>query len=166
MSGHSKWHGIKHKKGIIDAARGKIFTKCANMITIAAKEGGGDPNMNPTLRLALEKAKEVNMPSQNVERAIKKGTGEGKEGFEIFEVMYEGYGPGGVALLVKTVPDNKNRAVASLRSIFTKNGGHLGEEGGDRGGNFGYGIRLGDSLPDFRDSAGKSGEQGVRRRRI
>ncbi len=129
MSGHSKWHSIKHKKGAADAARGKIFTRHANLITLAAREGGGDAEMNPSLRLAIDNAKSVNMPNSNIDRAIKRGTGEDKEGAQFFEVQYEGYGSDGVAVIVNALTDNKNRTVASIRSIFTKNGGSLGETG-------------------------------------
>jgi len=129
MSGHSKWNSIKHKKGAADAARGKVFTRHAKLITIAARDGGGDPDMNPGLRLSVENAKKENMPNENIDRAIKKGTGEDKEGTQFFEMSYEGYGPGGVAVLVECLTDNKNRTVASVRSAFSKNGGNLGESG-------------------------------------
>jgi YebC/PmpR family DNA-binding regulatory protein len=128
MSGHSKWHSIRHKKGTADAARGKIFTRHAKLITIAARDGG-DPEMNPSLRLAIDNAKKENMPNANIERAIKKGTGEDKDGTQFFEITYEGYAPGGIAVLVSTFTDNKNRTVSSIRSIFSKNGGNLGESG-------------------------------------
>lgn len=128
MSGHSKWAGIKHKKAIIDAKKGKAFTQVANMITIAAKQAGGDPKMNFSLRLAIEKAKAVNMPTVNIERAIKRGTGEGS-GAIIEEAIYEGYGPAGIAVLVETASDNKNRTVGEIRSNFTKYGGSLGSTG-------------------------------------
>jgi YebC/PmpR family DNA-binding regulatory protein len=128
MSGHSKWHSIRHKKGAADAARGKIFTRHAKLITIAARDGG-DPEMNPSLRLAIDNAKKENMPNANIERAIKKGTGEDKDGTQFFEITYEGYAPGGIAVLVSTFTDNKNRTVSSIRSIFSKNGGNLGESG-------------------------------------
>ena len=130
MSGHSKWHSIKHKKGANDAARGKIFTRHGKLITIATREGGGgDPEMNPSLRLAIEKAKAENMPNANIERAIKKGTGEDKDGAQLMELTYEGYGPSGSAILVETLTDNKNRTVSSVRSTFTKKGGNMGESG-------------------------------------
>lgn len=129
MSGHSKWHSIRHKKGAVDAARGKIFTKHGNLITIAAREGGGDPDMNPGLRLAIDKAKAENMPNANIDRAIKRGTGEDKEGAQFYEMQYEGYGPEGVAIIVNALTDNKNRTVASVRTCFTKHGGSLGETG-------------------------------------
>ena len=129
MSGHSKWHSIKHKKGAADAKRGKIFTRHAKLITIASQQGGGDPEMNPSLRLAIEKAKAENMPNDNITRAIKKGTGENKDGTFIMEVSYEGYGPHGIAIMISCLTDNKNRTVSSLRSILSKNGGSMGETG-------------------------------------
>jgi len=128
MSGHSKWASIKHKKGAADARRGKVFTKLIKEITVAARMGGGDPNGNPRLRSAILAAKGENMPKDNVERAIKKGTGE-LEGVSYEESIYEGYGPGGAAVMVETLTDNKNRAVAEIRHIFSKNGGSLGENG-------------------------------------
>jgi YebC/PmpR family DNA-binding regulatory protein len=128
MSGHNKWSTIKHKKGAQDAKRGKIFTKLIKEITVAARDGGGDPETNPTLRTAITKAKSENMPKDNIERAIKKGTGE-IEGVSYEENIYEGYAPGGVAILVETLTDNKNRTAADIRSIFTKNNGNLGETG-------------------------------------
>lgn len=128
MSGHNKWSTIKHKKGAADAKRGKIFTKLIKEISIAAKLGGGDPAANPRLRTAIDKAKGENMPKDNIERAIKKGTG-GMEGVVYEEIMYEGYGPGGVAVLVEVMTDNRNRTVAELRSIFTKANGNMGETG-------------------------------------
>lgn len=128
MSGHSKWAGIKHKKAIVDAKRGKVFTQIANMITIAAKEGGGDVSSNFRLRLALEKARAANMPSANIERAIKRGTGEGG-GAQIEEVKYEGYGPEGVAILIVAATDNKNRTSGEVRSTLTKYGGRMAEAG-------------------------------------
>lgn len=128
MAGHSKWANIKHRKAAQDAKKGKVFTKVAREITVAAKEGGGDADMNPRLRLALDKARAVNLPKDNVDRAIKKGTGEGNEAaYE--DVTYEGYGPGGVAILVKTLTDNRNRTVAEVRSTMTKKGGSMGEAG-------------------------------------
>ena len=129
MSGHSKWHSIRHKKGAADAARGKVFTRHAKLITIAARDGGGDPDSNPGLRLAIDNAKKDNMPNANIDRAIKKGTGEDKDGAQFTETTYEGYAPGGVAVLVSTLTDNKNRTVASIRSTFSKSGGNLGESG-------------------------------------
>ena len=128
MSGHSKWATIRRKKGALDAKRGKLFTKLIKELTIAAREGGGDPGGNPRLRLAVDNAKAANMPADNIERAIKKATGE-LEGTIISELTYEGYGPGGVALLVEVATDNKNRTVAEVRHIFSKNGGNMGESG-------------------------------------
>ncbi|MCP4114445.1 MAG: YebC/PmpR family DNA-binding transcriptional regulator [Desulfobacteraceae bacterium] len=128
MSGHSKWSTIKHKKGAADAKRGKIFTKLIKEITIAARMGGGDPDSNPRLRSAVAAAKGQNMPKDNLERAIKKGTGE-LEGVEYEEMSYEGYGPGGVAVLVECLTDNKNRTVADVRYIFSKAGGNIGTDG-------------------------------------
>ncbi len=128
MSGHSKWSSIKHKKGATDAKRGKIFTKLIKEITVAARMGGGDPDANPRLRTAIVSAKSENMPKDNIERAIKKGTGE-LEGVNYEESTYEGYGPGGAAVFIESVTDNKNRAVADIRHIFSKNGGNLGENG-------------------------------------
>jgi YebC/PmpR family DNA-binding regulatory protein len=128
MSGHSKWSTIKRKKGAIDAKRGKIFTRLIKEITIAARIGGGDPDGNPRLRTAVLAAKAENMPKDNIDRAIKKGTGE-LEGTIIEECTYEGYGPGGVAILVEIMTDNKNRATAELRHAFTKHNGNLGESG-------------------------------------
>ncbi len=128
MSGHSKWSTIKHKKGAADAKRGKVFTKLIKEITVAAKTGGGDPDSNPRLRSAIAAAKAENMPKDNMDRAIKKGTGE-LEGVNYEEVFYEGYGPGGAAVLVESLTDNKNRTVADVRYIFSKSGGSLGENG-------------------------------------
>jgi YebC/PmpR family DNA-binding regulatory protein len=128
MSGHSKWHSIKHKKAAIDAKRGKAFTQIIKEITVAARTGGGDPNFNPRLRLAVDKAKAENMPKDNIERAIKKGTGE-LEGFNLEEVTYEGYGPGGVAVFLQATTDNRNRTVGEVRHVFSKYGGNLGESG-------------------------------------
>lgn len=128
MSGHSKWSTIKRKKGAIDAKRGKIFTKLIKEITVAARMGGGDIEANPRLRSAVLSAKSENMPKDNIERAIKKGTG-GLEGVSYEEILYEGYGPGGVAVLVETMTDNKNRTVADVRHYFSKSGGNLGESG-------------------------------------
>ncbi len=129
MSGHSKWSSIKHKKGALDAKRGKIFTKLIKEITVAARMGGsGDPDANPRLRTAIAAAKAENMPKDNIERAIKKGTGE-LDGVNYEETIYEGYGPGGTAVLVESLTDNKNRAVADIRHIFAKSGGGLGENG-------------------------------------
>ena len=126
MSGHSKWHTIKHKKGAADAKRGKIFTRLIKELTVAARNGGGDPDMNPRLRTVIAEAKQHNMPADNIKRAIRRGTGE-EEGLTYDEVMYEGYGPGGVAILVDTLTDNKNRTVGEIRHTFGKYGGNLGE---------------------------------------
>ncbi len=128
MSGHSKWSSIKHKKGAADAKRGKIFTKIIKEISVAARLGGGDIDANPRLRSAVLKAKSVNMPKDNMERAIKKGTGD-LDGVDYIELTYEGYGPGGVALIIETLTDNKNRTAADIRSTLTKNDGHFGETG-------------------------------------
>jgi YebC/PmpR family DNA-binding regulatory protein len=128
MSGHSKWATIKHKKGAADAKRGKIFTRLIKEITIAAKGGGGDPDGNPRLRTAILAAKAENMPADNIKRAIQRGTGE-LEGLSYEEIVYEGYGPGGVAIMVQVLTDNKNRAVSEIRHAFTKNNGNLGESG-------------------------------------
>ncbi|GMU95505.1 MAG: YebC/PmpR family DNA-binding transcriptional regulator [Ignavibacterium album] len=128
MSGHSKWATIKRKKAALDAKKGKIFTKLIKEITIAARQGGGDPAGNPRLRLAIDNAKAENMPAENIERAIKKATGE-LEGVTYHELTYEGYGPAGVAMLVEVATDNKNRTVAEVRHIFSKHGGSLGETG-------------------------------------
>lgn len=128
MSGHSKWASIKHKKAATDARRGKTFTKAIKMITVAARNGGGDINTNPALRLAVQKAKEANMPADNIERAIKKGTGE-LPGVTYEQVSYEGYGPGGIALFVEGLTDNKNRLTAEVRNIFSKCGGNLAGSG-------------------------------------
>jgi YebC/PmpR family DNA-binding regulatory protein len=126
MSGHSKWSGIKHKKAIVDAKRGQVFTKVAREITVSAREGGNDVDGNFRLRLAIQKAREVNMPADNIERAIQRGVG-GKEGAQLEEIRYEGYGPHGVAVMVDVLTDNRNRTVAALRNIFTRSGGSLGE---------------------------------------
>ncbi len=128
MSGHSKWASIKHKKGANDAKRGKIFTKIIKEITVAAKMGGGDENLNPRLRTAILKGKDANMPKDNIDRAVKKGIGE-LDGVTYVELTYEGYGPGGVAILIDTLTDNKNRTAADVRSQLTKGGGNLGETG-------------------------------------
>jgi YebC/PmpR family DNA-binding regulatory protein len=130
MSGHSKWASIKHKKAIVDSRRGQQFTKLTRAITVAARDGGGDPDGNPALELAIRKAKEASMPKDNIERAIAKGTGAGADGEAALEtVLYEGYGPGGVALLVEAVTDNRNRTGADVRHAFSKHGGSLGEPG-------------------------------------
>lgn len=128
MSGHSKWANIKHKKGKMDAIRGKITTKIGREITIAARMGGGDPTGNMRLKLALQKAKENNIPKDNIQRAIQKGLG-AVDGSNYEELVYEGYGPAGVALIVEVMTDNRNRTAADVRHIFTKNGGNLGESG-------------------------------------
>ena len=128
MSGHSKWHSIKHKKGALDAKRGKLFTKFIKEITVAARSGGGDPEGNARLRKAILDAKAGNMPNDTIDRAIRRGTGE-EEGVNYEEITYEGYGPGGVALLIQSMTDNRNRTVAEIRHIFSKNGGNLGESG-------------------------------------
>jgi YebC/PmpR family DNA-binding regulatory protein len=129
MAGHSKWAGIKHKKAIVDARRGKLFTKLARAITVAAKEGGGDAEGNPALALAVQKARDASMPKDNIERAIAKGTGEGADADALEAVMYEGYGPGGVAILVEALTDNRNRTGSEIRHAFNKHGGNLGEPG-------------------------------------
>jgi len=128
MAGHSKWHNIRHKKAKMDAKRGQLFTKLLREITVAAKQGGGDPEFNPRLRIAIEKAKKANMPIENIERAIKRGTGE-LEGVTYEEVVYEGYGPEGVAIIVECLTDNRNRTTSEVRHIFTKHGGNLGSSG-------------------------------------
>jgi YebC/PmpR family DNA-binding regulatory protein len=128
MSGHSKWHSIKHKKGALDAKRGRMFTKVIKEITIAARIGGGDAEGNPRLRKAIADAKELNMPADNIKRAVQKGTGE-LEGGQLEELQYEGYGPGGVALIVEVVTDNRNRTVSEIRHVFSKNGGNMGDSG-------------------------------------
>jgi len=128
MAGHSKWANIKHRKGRQDAKRSKMFSKATRELMLAAKLGGGDPDMNPRLRMAIDSAKEINLPKDKIENAIKKGTGEITSG-TLEEVAYEGYGPGGVALLVEAVTDSKNRTVSEIRKIFSKGGGNLGEYG-------------------------------------
>lgn len=127
MSGHSKWHSIKHQKGIADARRGQAFTKLAKMVTVAAKQGGPNPDMNFKLRLAIAKAKQGNMPNSNIDRAIAAASGSGKDSIE--EIVYEGYAPGGVAILMEVATDNRNRSASEVRSTLTKNGGSLGESG-------------------------------------
>jgi YebC/PmpR family DNA-binding regulatory protein len=129
MAGHSKWAGIKHKKAIVDSRRGKLFTKLARAITVAAKEGGGDIVGNASLGLAVQKAKDASMPKDNIERAIAKGTGAGADADTMEAVMYEGYGPGGVAILVEAFTDNRNRTGSEIRHAFAKSGGNLGEPG-------------------------------------
>ena len=128
MSGHSKWHSIRHKKAVVDAKRGKQFAKLIKEITVAARLGGGDPEGNPRLRTAIASAKAMNMPADNIKRSIQRGTGE-LEGVQYEEVVYEGYGPGGVAVFVEALTDNKNRTVAEIRYVFTKHGGNLSEPG-------------------------------------
>jgi YebC/PmpR family DNA-binding regulatory protein len=128
MSGHSKWAQVKHKKAAVDARRGKIFSRIAKEIAVAARIGGGDPDGNPRLRTAIEKAREVNMPGENIKRAIMKGTGE-LPGVAYEETVYEGYGPGGTAILLEVLTDNRNRTVSEIRHIMTKHGGNLGEAG-------------------------------------
>jgi len=129
MAGHSKWAGIKHKKAVVDARRGKLFTKLARAITVAAKDGGGDPDGNPALALAVQKARDASMPKDNIERAIAKGTGEGADADALEAVVYEGYGPGGVAVMVEALTDNRNRTGSEVRHIFGRHGGNLGEPG-------------------------------------
>src|SRR5918912_1261066 len=129
MSGHSKWHSIKHKKAVVDARRGQHFTKLARAITVAARDGGGDPDANAALAAAVQKARDASMPKDNIERAIAKGTGEGGDAAAIESVVYEGYGPGGVAILVEALTDNRNRTGAEVRYAFAKHGGNLGEPG-------------------------------------
>jgi YebC/PmpR family DNA-binding regulatory protein len=129
MSGHSKWASIKHKKAVVDARRGQHFTKLARAISVAAREGGGDPDGNSALALAIQKARDASMPKDNIERAIAKGTGEGSDADQIETVLYEGYGPGGVALLIEALTDNRNRTGAEMRHLLGKHGGNLGEPG-------------------------------------
>src|SRR5947207_6622498 len=129
MSGHSKWSSIKHKKAIVDSRRGQQFTKLARAITVAARDGGGDPDSNATLANAVQKARDASMPKDNIERAIAKGTGESADAAAIESVVYEGYGPGGVAILVEALTDNRNRTGADVRHAFTSHGGTLGEPG-------------------------------------
>jgi YebC/PmpR family DNA-binding regulatory protein len=127
MSGHSKWASIKHKKGATDAKRGKLFTKLARAITVAAREGGGDPEGNATLATAFQKARDQSMPKDNIQRAIDRGTGEGSDGVAVERILYEGYGPGGVAILVDALSDNRNRTGSEIRHAFDRNNGSLGE---------------------------------------
>jgi YebC/PmpR family DNA-binding regulatory protein len=129
MSGHSKWASIKHKKKAVDAKRGALFTKLTRAITVAAREGGGDPEGNPALALAIQKARDASMPKDNIERAIAKGTGADADADAFETVLYEGYGPGGVAILVEALTDNRNRTGSEVRHLFTKHGGNLGEPG-------------------------------------
>ncbi len=128
MSGHSKWATIKHKKGALDAKRGKLFSKLSRAITVAAREGGGDPNMNMALANAIDKAKSYSVPKDNIERAIQRGTG-GGDGANFESIVYEGYGPAGVAIIVEVLTDNKNRSAAEVRNIFSKHGGQLAQPG-------------------------------------
>ena len=127
MSGHSKWHTIKHKKGALDAKRGKIFTRIIKELSVAARSGGGDPAMNPRLRTVIAEAKSVNMPNDNISRAIRRGTGE-EDGVSYDEITYEGYGPGGAAVIIETLTDNKNRTVGEIRHVLSKHGGNLAAE--------------------------------------
>jgi YebC/PmpR family DNA-binding regulatory protein len=129
MSGHSKWASIKHKKAVVDARRGQHFTKLTRAITVAAREGGGDPEGNPALALAVQKARDASMPKDNIERAIARGTGEGQDADAIESVVYEGYGPGGVALLIEALTDNRNRTGSEVRHLLSRYGGNLGEPG-------------------------------------
>lgn len=129
MSGHSKWSTIKHAKAVTDARRGKLFTKLTREIIVAARQGGGDPTMNIRLRMAIQKAKDSNMPNDNIDRAVKRGTGESGEQDQMVEYTYEGYGPGGVAIMLETLTDNRNRTVSSIRSTLTKAGGNLAQSG-------------------------------------
>jgi YebC/PmpR family DNA-binding regulatory protein len=129
MSGHSKWSSIKHKKGAADAKRGQKFTKLAKAITVAAREGGGDPEANPGLATAIQKARDESMPKANIERAIDRGTGEGPDAVVVERIQFEGYGPGGIAVLVEALTDNRNRTSAEVRHAFTRHGGSLGEPG-------------------------------------
>jgi YebC/PmpR family DNA-binding regulatory protein len=129
MSGHSKWAQIKRQKGANDAKRGQLFTKVAREIAVAAREGGGDPDANFRLRLVIQRARQINMPQENIQRAIQRATGSGEDGAQLEEVTYEGYGPGGVAIYVETLTDNRNRTVAEVRNVFGRNGGNLGENG-------------------------------------
>src|SRR6478609_659108 len=129
MSGHSKWSSIKHKKGAADAKRGKLFSKLARAIIVAARDGGGDPENNPTLATAIQKARDASMPKDNIQRAIDRGTGAGADSAAIERILYEGYGPGGVAILVEALTDNRNRASAEIRFAFSSHGGSLGEPG-------------------------------------
>ena len=129
MSGHSKWSSIKHKKGAADKKRGKLFSKLARAIIVAARDGGGDPDHNPTLATAIQKARDASMPKENIQRAIDRGTGAGADGAAIERILYEGYGPGGAAILVEALTDNRNRASADIRFAFSSHGGSLGEPG-------------------------------------
>ena len=170
MSGHSKWASIKHKKAIVDARRGQQFTKLARAITVAAREGGGDPDGNPSLALAVQKARDASMPKDNIERAIAKGTGEGADADAIETVLYEGYGPGGVALLIEALTDNRNRTGADVRHAFSKHGGNLGEPGSvaylfDKRGVIVVDAQpLRRGRPDARDRRRRGGHRARRRR--
>lgn len=151
MSGHSKWHNIQGKKGKADAQKGSQFTKIARLIAVAAREGGGDAAMNFSLRLAVEKAKAVNMPKDNIERAIKKGTGELADGAQMEEALYEGFGPGGIAFMVEAITDNKTRTVSDVKNIFSKLGGNVGGPGSVQWMFKHQGVtRLGGQISDFR----------------
>ncbi len=170
MSGHSKWASIKHKKAIVDSRRGAHFSKLTRAITVAARDGGGDPVGNPALDLAIRKAKEASMPKDNIERAIAKGTGEGGDAEAIEAVLYEGYGPGGVAVLVEALTENRNRTSAEVRHAFAKNNGSLGEPGSvaylfDKKGSI---VIDSDALlrrrPDGRRRGGRGGHLNRRRR--
>src|SRR5438270_4351422 len=149
MAGHSKWSKVKRFKGAIDAKRGKIFSKLSKEISIAAKTSGGDPGGNPRLRSAIQAARSQSMPNDNIERAIKRGTGEGNETTHFDEIVYEGYGPGGVAVIVEAATDNKNRTAAEIRSIFTKNHGNLASSG-----RVSYMFRKKGQIPGARHSKG------------
>ena len=129
MAGHSKWSQIKHAKAITDHRRGKMFTKLAREVIVAAREGGGDPDSNFRLRMAIQRAKDANMPNDNIDRAIKRGTGETDDGVQMIEMIYEGYGPGGVAIMLETLTDNRNRTVSDVRTTLTRAGGNLAESG-------------------------------------
>lgn len=129
MGGHSHWSQIKRQKGVSDARRGQLFTKLSREITVAAREGGGDPNVNPRLRLAIERARENNMPADTIKRAIERGTGGGEGAPALQEIVFEGYGPGGVAMMIQTLTDNRNRTVSEVRTVLSRGGGSLGESG-------------------------------------
>ena len=129
MSGHSKWASIKHKKGAADAKRGKLFTRIIKELTVAARDAGGDPDTNPRLRTVIADAKSANMPADNVDRAVKKGLGIGSDGSVFEEIVYEGYSPGGAAIMVKALTDNRNRTASNIRTVFSRGGGNLGEAG-------------------------------------
>ena len=129
MAGHSKWAQIKHAKAVTDHRRGKLFTRLAREVIVAARQGGGDPDANFRLRMAVQRAKDANMPNDNIERAIKRGTGESDDGVQMIEAIYEGYGPGGVAIMLETLTDNRNRTVSDVRTTLTRAGGNLAESG-------------------------------------